>query len=95
MSKLDKLDELDKLDTMEHTVNQMEPKLDSFDERIKKTDDIVFNVEKLVEYVCDQYDTIEKERKTDREQIKSINTSVRYVKKENNELKTMLLTCKG
>ena len=90
MSKLDKVDKLDKLDTMEHTVNQMEHKLDSFNERIKKTEDIVSNVEKSVEYVCDQYDTMERERKIDREQIKSINTSVRDVKKENNELKTIL-----
>ena len=79
---------------MEQTVKGMESKMESFDKRIQKTEETVSSVEKSVEFVYFQYDTVIKEQKSDKVKLKLIDSKVNDVKKENEDLKEELLELK-
>ena len=89
-----KLDKLDKLDSMELTVKGMESKMESFYKRIQKTEETVSSVEKSVEFVNVQYDTVIIEQKSDKVKLKLIDSKVNDVKKENEDLKEELMELK-
>ena len=62
--------------------------------RIQNTEKTVHSVEKSVDFISTQYDTIIEDGVADRERIKSVESEVDGVKRENKELKKALLEMK-
>lgn len=88
---LTKLEKLDKLDEIENAVRRMNSKVVSFEKRLDKTDIVVSGVEKSVEFICAQYDTVCNERKDEKMKLQNLDREFTAVKSDTKELKEMLL----
>lgn len=87
---LSKLDKLDKLDEIENSVRRMNSRIETFENRISKTESVVTDVEKSVTFVSEQYETMRTEQDTEKVKTKVLDKKVADAKTETDELKSAL-----
>ena len=83
---LTKLDKLDKLDQIESSVRKIDSRMCKVETRLDKTEAVVHGVEKSVEFVCQKYDDVSEENKTDRKAVKNLSEAVSELKSGTDEL---------